>query len=254
MSGLYVETRGTGPDLVLLHGWGLHGGVWGPFAPALCAHFTVHAVDLPGHGYSHAMTSCATAQDHARAVLAHCPKPAIWLGWSLGGLVALAAAELEKLVVRSLVLVGATPRFTQSPDWQHGMAPETLRAFAEGLEQDYRGTLNRFLSLQLGPSERDLLRQLRDALFERGEPAVEALRAGLAILEQSDLRAALPGIVAPALVIHGRRDRLAPVAAGEYLAAKLPHAQHLILEGEGHAPFLSQPATVARAVVEFGHG
>jgi pimeloyl-[acyl-carrier protein] methyl ester esterase len=54
---LHVETFGSGPDLVLLHGWGMHGGVWGDFALRLAEHHRVHAIDLPGHGYSGWLTS-----------------------------------------------------------------------------------------------------------------------------------------------------------------------------------------------------
>ena len=49
---LYFETSGRGRDVVLVHGWGLHGGVWARVAAALADHFTVHQVDLPGHGHS----------------------------------------------------------------------------------------------------------------------------------------------------------------------------------------------------------
>ena len=52
---LQVERRGDGPDLVLLHGWGMHGGVWDELVPRLAARFRVHVPDLPGHGRS---TAC----------------------------------------------------------------------------------------------------------------------------------------------------------------------------------------------------
>ncbi|HRA24442.1 MAG TPA: alpha/beta fold hydrolase, partial [Usitatibacteraceae bacterium] len=49
---LHVELAGQGPDLVLLHGWGLHGGVWQGLARELAPAFRLHLVDLPGHGHS----------------------------------------------------------------------------------------------------------------------------------------------------------------------------------------------------------
>jgi pimeloyl-ACP methyl ester carboxylesterase len=51
-TGLHVQTLGHGPDLVLLHGWGLHGGVFAPLVERLVDDFTPHVVDLPGHGLS----------------------------------------------------------------------------------------------------------------------------------------------------------------------------------------------------------
>ena len=52
MSALHVEVRGSGPDLVLLHGWALHGGMWGPWLDHLATHRRLHVIDLPGHGHS----------------------------------------------------------------------------------------------------------------------------------------------------------------------------------------------------------
>ena len=49
---LHVEIRGTGPDLVLLHGWALHGGMWGPWLDELGRRARLHLIDLPGHGRS----------------------------------------------------------------------------------------------------------------------------------------------------------------------------------------------------------
>ena len=49
---MHIETLGHGPDLVLIHGWALHGGVFAPLAERLASRFRLHLVDLPGHGYS----------------------------------------------------------------------------------------------------------------------------------------------------------------------------------------------------------
>ena len=49
---MHIETCGSGPDLVLIHGWAMHGGIFAPLTPLLREHFRVHLVDLPGHGYS----------------------------------------------------------------------------------------------------------------------------------------------------------------------------------------------------------
>ena len=55
---LHVEVSGSGPDLVLLHGWGMNAAVWGEVATALAQHFRLHCVDLPGHGASPACAPC----------------------------------------------------------------------------------------------------------------------------------------------------------------------------------------------------
>jgi pimeloyl-[acyl-carrier protein] methyl ester esterase len=247
---LWHERQGSGPDLVLVHGWGMHGGIWGDLPAQLARYFRVTILDLPGHGRSREESGDRSLAGFTECVAELCPKPAIWFGWSLGGLIAQHAALHHPQQVAQLVLVGATPKFVQAPDWPHAMPVDVFADFARNLTQDYRATLLRFLSLQAGGSEsaRALLKQLRADMFAHGEPQPAALEAGLAILEHTDLRARLAEIRVPALVVPGSHDRLAPPAAGAYLAARLSHAHWLRIEGAGHAPFLSHAALLADAV------
>jgi pimeloyl-[acyl-carrier protein] methyl ester esterase len=250
---LHCARSGQGVPLVLVHGWGLHGGIWSDLAAQLAADQRVIVPDLPGHGRSRAVPMPAQLTELAEMMAGVVDEPAVWLGWSLGGLVALAVAQRYPHKVARLMLVGSTPRFVQSPDWPHGMAEPVFREFAAALTRDYRATLMRFLSLQAGSDEegRALIRRLRGEVFEHGEPAPAALANGLTILERSDLRAHLAQIRVPARVVHGRLDRLTPPGAGEYLAAQLPHAGFTLLDGAGHAPFLSQPQRFMATLREF---
>jgi len=240
---LYYEQYGHGPEVVLVHGWGAHGGVWSDIARALSVDYHVTVPDLPGHGRSRDYLPTAyTPEMLAEGVRSGLTGPAVWIGWSMGGLVALAAAQRYPQEVKRLVLVDATPKYVQSADWPHAMSLTVLNQFARNLEQDYAGTLERFLTLQMAAGEdRTVLRRLRDAMFRYGEPSVEALQAGLRLLMEEDRRETLSGVATPSLVIHGGRDRLAPVAAGRYLARQLPQARLEIIPEAGHAPFLSHP-------------
>ena len=250
---IYYEQSGHGPDVVLVHGWGLHGGIWSDVARELSAQCRVTVPDLPGHGRSREFRPREfTADSLAAEVQRVVPGPAIWVGWSLGGFVALAAAQRYPLAVAKLVLVGATPKYVQSPDWPHAMSPTVLEQFAQNLEQDYAATLDRFLSLQMAAGEdRAVLRRLRDEMFRHGEPPAAALREGLQLLKEEDRRAALSGIAMPALVIHGERDRITPVAAARFLAGSLPQARLELVPGAGHAPFLSHPSLFTAQLKEF---
>ncbi len=251
---LHVDCIGSGPAVVLLHGWGMHGGVWAELARALADEFRVLVPDLPGFGRSReAWQVGADLPVMVEQLCAALPARATWVGWSLGGLLALAAAQRAGAAVKRLVLIGATPRFVQGVDWPCAMAPETLQQFAADLARDYRGTIHRFLSLQVGGAERELLRQLRAQAPVHGEPHPDALRAGLAILEQTDLRGTVRALHAPALVLHGARDRLVPVAAAAHLAQTLPHARLVTLATAGHVPFLSHRAECLSAMREFLH-
>lgn len=240
---LYYDQYGHGPEVVLVHGWGSHGGVWTEIARALAADYRVIVPDLPGHGRSRDFLPPVYTPEALAGEIRHALSgPAVWIGWSMGGLVALAAAQRNPQEVTRLVLVGATPKYVQSPDWPHAMSPTVLEQFARNLEQDYVGTLERFLTLQMAAGEdRAVLRRLRDEMFRYGEPPTAALQAGLRLLKEEDRRNALAGIATPALVVHGARDRLAPVGAAQYLAEHLPYARLEIIPEAGHAPFLSHP-------------
>ncbi len=250
---LYCERRGRGPELVLIHGWGLHGGIWGDLLERLERDYSLTVVDLPGHGRSRESAAATTLAALTDAVMAVAPAAATWLGWSFGGLIAMDAARRHAGRVARLVLAGSTPKFVASPDWPHAMSAAVFAEFAAGLEQDYRATLTRFLALQVNGDDagRELLRRLRGQIFAHGEPQPAALAAGLGVLEHSDLRAQLSAIQVPTLVLYGRNDRLAMPAAGDYLAAQIPGARGISFAGAGHAPFLSQPRQFEQVLREF---
>ena len=241
---LQSHTVGTGPDLVLLHGWGMNAGVWQPVLEGLAARHRVTALELPGHGASPFDPARSSLRDWAAACLDAAPPEAVWVGWSLGAQVALQAALDAPERVRSLVAIAGTPRFVQDTDWPHAMADATFRQFAAALATDHAGTLDRFLGLQVrgATDARETLRELRVAIRSRPAPQLGALRAGLELLLSADLRADLPALRPRSLWLFGERDTLVPVEAAHALEAILPEAEVLILHGAAHAPFLSSPA------------
>ena len=249
----YVEIRGDGPDLVLLHGWALHGGMWGPWIDELARHARLHLVDLPGHGRSPFPPGSGDLAGLAAAVRPVVPDGAALLGWSLGGMVALELARGPRPRLAALVLVATTPRFVVDEDWPHGMPTALLAGFARGLAADHRGTVQNFLALQTRGDERahDTLRQLRRSLDAHGPPDPAALEAGLGILGSADLRDALPRIAVPTLVIAGDHDRITPPGAGLELATRLPQARLAAIARSGHAPFLSHGPQVLAEVLGF---
>lgn len=230
-----------GGALVLIHGWGLHGGIWSGLVPRLSAYDPILMPDLPGHGHNPCPDGGFRLAAAADELAARVPAGATVLGWSLGALVALVLAGRHPDRAGRLVLVAGTPRFTRADGWPCAIEGEVLDGFARDLAGDFRQTLTRFLSLQVrgGTASRATLRQLRDVLFSRGEPSQRALVDGLGILRRTDLRAELGALRQPTLVIAGERDRLVPAAASRRLAAALPRGRYLGLADAAHAPFLS---------------
>ncbi len=250
---LHSTTTGSGPDLVLLHGWGMNSGVWKALAETLGSRYRVTTIELPGHGHSPFSETLHSLQDWAEACLAAAPEQAAWVGWSLGGLVSIQAALCAPQRITRLVLVASTPRFIQADDWPHAVVRGSLASFADTLRRDPKTTLERFLALQVRGSiaAKSTLRRLRQDLDHQPAPHPDALDQGLQLLRESDLRQQLSQLQCPTLWLLGERDTLAPASVADDIHQLLPTAEIKRLAGSGHAPFLSHHAESVAALHAF---
>ncbi|QQQ01257.1 pimeloyl-ACP methyl ester esterase BioH [Lysobacter enzymogenes] len=254
---MYIQTAGAPagsgrPALALIHGWAMHAGLFAPLVERLGEAFTLHLVDLPGHGYAREDATPLDPKALAADLVQRIPD-AHWLGWSLGGQVALRAGLDHADRVRGLILIASSPRFVVGDDWPHGVQPSLFRNFGEALGRDFRGTLEGFLALEaLGSAKaQEELRHLRQLAFERGDPAPRALQEGLVLLDEFDVRAELPRLRVPSLWISGRRDRLVPAGAMPAAAALAPRGRSEVIASAGHAPFLGATDEVAASIEAF---
>jgi pimeloyl-[acyl-carrier protein] methyl ester esterase len=250
---LHVRTCGHGPPLVLVHGWGFDAGVWDEIAAALAPDWRVHCPDLPGYGRSCGAPAPGDLAALGEALVSALPAGAVWLGWSLGGMACVQIAARQPAAVDRLIVVAANARFTEAADWPYGVKPAVLQGFARALEADCRGTLMRFVALQVRDSDRkiEVQRRLRRHMSEEGGTPVETLRWGLEILERADLRPSLARVRCPTLLVFGDRDPLAPLGAGRAMSERLPGALLEVIHGAGHAPFLSHSKRFLQAVRAF---
>lgn len=245
---MHIDIVGNGSPLVLIHGWAMHSGLFAPLARMLATRHAVHLVDLPGHGRSRD----GWAFDPQRIVdelIERIPDGAVWVGWSLGGMVALKAAHEAPERVRAVAAIASNPRFVSTEDWAHGVTAQVFEQFGAGLERNFTATVERFLALEaMGSAHATTeLRALREQAFEHGAPELDALRQGLALLQTGDLRDVVTKLQMPSLWIAGRRDRLVPPQAMRWAADAAPNARYLELD-TGHMPFLAEPAAVATAL------
>jgi pimeloyl-[acyl-carrier protein] methyl ester esterase len=246
---LHIETHGRGPiPVVILHGWAMHGGMMEPLVEALADRCSMHVVDLPGHGYSRDSTLPLEPSACARAIAERTP-PAVWIGWSLGGLVAMTAALEHPQHARALGVICGTPKFSRADDWPYGSDPKLVRQLADDLETDYHATLERFIALEAmgSPDPRAELRHLRSLMFTRGEPNMRVLQEGIRILESTDRRADLASLSVPNAWIAGHRDRLVPPPAMAW-SAEQARGTYQAIAHAGHAPFFGYASDVANAL------
>lgn len=252
MPGLVLNNSiGSGPDLVMLHGWGAHSGVWGRFADCLASEFRLHLVDLPGHGRSRDEYQEASLRSFADEVGDRFPG-AHWLGWSLGGLLALATALRSPGRIDRLVLISASASFLKKPHWPDGMSDDDFNAFRSGIEQDHLAALKRFAALQgHGTGGASEVRQELQACLDAAEPSKAALLEGLDTLAVTDLSAGLDRMQNPVMLISGDRDLVAAPVSVEQTARRIPGAVYRSVPDAGHAPFISHPSELCALVGGF---
>jgi len=248
----HVEIIGQGQPLVMMHGWGMHSGVWQPLIKRLSKDYMLYLVDLPGMGGSRPIEPYhlhAMADEVAEVI----PGVSDVLGWSLGGLVAQRIALNQPDRIRRLILVSATPKFVSTPDWQAGVDPANFSAFAESVNHDYKATILQFLTLQCMQADdrRSTIKQLRASFELKPTPTQTTLQRALRVLLEADLRAEIPNIRKPTLLIHGDRDTLAPVQAAHWMMQHLPMGYLRVMAGSAHAPFLSHTEQFIETLNQF---
>ncbi len=252
MIKIHREVFGQGPVLVMIHGWSMHSGVWRPMAEQLGRHFKVICLDLPGHGHSE---SCLPyhLQTIGDALLeAISDEQFTLLGWSLGATVVIDIAYRHPQRVEKLILLAGNPCFVEQADWP-GVRANVLQIFQENLLDRWQQTLARFLALQvIGlPEGKKMLKQLKEALNEAPWPSQEALKGGLAILNEMDLRAPFKDLKQPVLAFFAEQDNLIPVSCMNAVKQLKPAIETHLLTSAGHAPFFSHALEIESAIWRF---
>ncbi len=250
---LHYQTHGDKekPALVLLHGWGLHSGVWEKFLPLLTPHFRVTCVDLPGFGGNHG--NLHRFVDFFEAVQAVTPPRALWAGWSLGGLLALEMAARHPERVQGLFMLAATPCFVQREDWAPAMKPDVFTDFADSLRENPLLTLESFLTLQCrgSASMKADIRFLQSVLDAGPNLSTSALQSGLDVLARGDLRNRLSSLRLPVHFLLGEKDVLVPAGLQEALKILQFDAGVTVIPAAAHVPFLSHAEATAKALGDF---
>ncbi|RUM94643.1 MAG: pimeloyl-[acyl-carrier protein] methyl ester esterase [Thiothrix sp.] len=250
MPQLYTETLGAGPDLVLLHGWGMNSTIWQSVLPPLAQQYRITCIDLPGHGRS--LEIDWPSESVIDLLLAVAPSRACWMGWSLGGMLATMVAARYPERINALVTVASNLRFTQTDSWPSAMPEDQLVSFAKELGHDSPAVLKRFIALQfLGVSvDKVTVKRLQREVAAR-PPSLDALRQGFDLLRELDLRCSFAAIKVPMLALFGRLDRLVPVQAEAAIRRLNPAMQTHIFTQAGHAPFMSHPTQFLEQVTSF---
>lgn len=243
---LHGEREGTGPRVVLLHGFGQTARCWGPLAPALARGHEVLRLDAPGHGASGEVAADLPTTGRWMAATGG---PAVYLGYSMGARMALHVATEAPEVVRGLVLLGGTPGIEDDAARaeRHG-ADRALaaRIRAEGVPAFVERWLARPMFAGLPPEGRFVHERLRNS--------AEGLASSLELAgtgAQVPLWHRLAGIDVPVLAVAGADDAPYAVLARRTAAAIGPNATSAVVTGAGHSAHLEQPHRFAALVLRW---
>ena len=237
---MHIKKIGQGKDLVLIHGWGMHSGIWEPIIDRFSNQYTLHLVDIPGMGKSHVVNPYDL--DHVTEEISKALPPSFdILGWSLGSLIAIKMSLMYPKKIHRMVLVGGTPCFINQTDWSYGVDVRDFNNFANNLFKNYKSTMINFYILQLMHSKNSklIIKKLKEMEAVENPPEIKSLQLGLDILLNNDLRNDINKIKHQTLLITGDMDRLTPKSASMWLESHLKESQLKLIKGASHIPFLS---------------
>ncbi len=239
---LKITSTGSGLPIVLIHGWGLNSGIWQPSIECLQTHFEVISVDLPGFGLNVENTlSEYSLVNVAKLVEAAINKPAVYLGWSLGGLIATQIALNAPDKVKALITVASSPCFVENEEWP-GIKADVLSLFHRQLLDDTKKTIDGFLKVQAmgSPNLRQDIKQIKALIMQYELPSRKTLDDALMLLETVDQRDELVNIHCPILRMYGRLDGLVPKKMIPLMNDLAVDSESYLFEQASHAPFISQ--------------
>jgi pimeloyl-[acyl-carrier protein] methyl ester esterase len=221
-------TQESKQHLVLLHGFGFCGEIFTPLIQRYQEQYIITAIDLPGHGKSATLDNF---DEWIQAIIPIVPNNAIILGWSLGGLVALALTQHTSY--QKIILCGSSPKFVKGDNWEFGITQSNFQSFTNTLATNITKGLTRFISLQgLDKPHTKILK----SIIQNNPPTPAGLTIALNVLQTIDMRKIIDNID-NIEVFLGNKDTIVPWQIINWYQAH--NITTHVLEG-GHLPFLQK--------------
>ncbi|MFS8097153.1 alpha/beta hydrolase [Lentzea alba] len=252
-----VVVTGTGPTLLLAHGFGCDQNLWSRVVPDLAERCRVVLFDHTGCGRSD--TSAWSPErysgldGYADDVLAICReldlRDVILVGHSVSAMIAVLAANAEPDRFAGLVLLTPSPRYVDDVDYRGGFSREDIDELLTALESNYLGWSAAMAPVIVdNPDRPELADELKNS-FCQTDPAIARVFARATFL--ADNRADLAKVTVPTLVIQCAVDAIAPPEVGRFTHEQIPGSRLVTLDAIGHCPQLSAPEITAQAILEF---
>jgi sigma-B regulation protein RsbQ len=244
-----VRVTGHGPKPMLFgHGFGTDQTVWRLVAPEFEDRFEVVRFDYVGSGRGRPVASGSdrygSLLGYAQDVLEVCAslelREVTFVAHSVSGMIGILAAQAEPHLFERLVLLTPSARYLDDPpDYIGGFTQAEVEELLLMMEHNFLGWAQTFSGV--AAKEPALSQELFDK-FSSLEPS--AARRFARVTFFADVRAELPGVTVPSLILHCEDDDIVPTSAGEYLRDHLPHSIYRVLPLAGHCPQISAPRLI----------
>ncbi|MCX6360420.1 MAG: alpha/beta hydrolase [Armatimonadetes bacterium] len=251
----------TGPagarTILFAHGFGSDQRAWDDVAARFEGRFRVVRFDNVGAGNAdpaaYSPLRYASLEAYAEDLVEVCHAAgvtdAVLVGHSVSSMVVMLAAILDPAIAERLVLLGASPRYLDDEGYRGGFRQSDLDGIYAAMESDYYTWASGFSPVVMAHPDRPHLAGYLARNLETIRPdiALAVLRA----IMQSDLRACLPKVDKPTLILQTADDPVVPDEVGDYLAAHIPGGSLRRLGARGHLPHVAAPDEVASAIEAF---
>jgi 3-oxoadipate enol-lactonase len=246
------EDEGTGPAIVLLHGYPFNRTMWWEQIDALENEYRVLAPDLRRLGESTASGEIATMEQMARDVAALLDQlqidSAVICGLSMGGYVAFDFHHLFSERVTGLVLAG-TRAPADNDEERKNRERQAERMLAQGMNGIAEETLPKLLAKKTLAGKPEIVNRIREMIDSTSPRGAAAAQLGMAA--RRDYSEELAQIKVPTLIIVGREDSIRPVTDAEFMHCEIPNSRLKIIEDAAHVSNLEQPEVFNRALSGF---
>ena len=243
---------GTGPPIVLIHGYPFNRSLWTEQTEALNSKYRVVAPDLRGFGESDSSEGTATmarmAEDVAALMDALAIEQAVIGGLSMGGYVALAFARMFPARVKALVLADTRAQ-VDSEEGKQTRHQQAEKALSEGMAGIADAMLPKLLTPDTVSKRPELVKRVRDMMLKTKPEGAAAALLGMA--ERDDQTEFISSIRVPALILVGREDAITPVADSEKMQSRIEGSRLVVIENAGHVSNLEQTEQFNDALLGF---
>ena len=233
------EQLGSGPDLLMLHGWGYDLTLLMPLARALASSFRITLADMPGHGLSPEPKEAITVFDYAELVYGLLQTLSIestyLLGHSFGCRLAIILAAKHPEKIKKMVLCGAA-----------GVLPKRSAAYYLKV---YRYKIGKFFIKTFAKGKLEKWQQSKGS--EDYQKLSPVMKASFSAIVNQDLTPLLKDIQAPVFLIWGEKDTATPLYMAQVMEQEIPDCAKVVYSGRTHYAFLEESARTLAIVNTF---